>query len=233
MQKTKWVHIILASLLFFSAVWFFQGRHWLIDTDYEKLYELNVSVFGYNSAAAYSLIYILPFLLLLNLLVRHNSAEITTRFDKRSSLYHLFVYQSIQLAVSYAVIQCCVNILWTTLFFDQSLLHQASFYQATLYNAIAFILFYLITAFCFKITETITKSTALSMGITVLLFATSYFIEKIGISMTHWSLYRDVGVMELLFNGGVVGINYLRLVVIAIITSLLASMLFERKDFIT
>lgn len=244
MKQLRKLHVLLV-LIFFALVWYAQNKPYIAayaarapvagDKFIELLYYMNSSASGYSSIQNYCLVYLIPFLLLLQQLFKNEKSHEVVRHRGRERLF-LLRFREIGIgAVFIGAIHSLVNVGASFLVFDASLVLSSDLVAYSLFNGLSLSLFYSVIGLLYSIQQDRSLSEGAPMIGTLLLVGSLFFLTKLLFTAT-WTPLKDLVLMTSFFEQviswrGVAWI-YAKQAILVAVLFLFASAAAGRKDYI-
>jgi hypothetical protein len=243
MNQSKYI-LILIILLFFSVTWNLQNESYIqtfneksgdIKTFAELLYYMNNSATGYSSIQNYTLVYLLPFLFLLQQFIGRDTIIVVSRSSSREHLFWRETCTILLISMVFATCHTVINIIWTIVHFPFDLITESSFASSAGWNTICLYLFYGGVGLLYAIIKNVVRSSGLGLVVTLLLVGGGFFLSKI-IFAASWTPFTDLDLFSNLLDGKADWIEilwtYIKQGIILLVLYLIGSTLYTRKDFI-
>ncbi|AIM15977.1 MULTISPECIES: WxPxxD family membrane protein [Neobacillus] len=242
-MKIKRSIIIIITILFFTIVWFVQNSNQrdipiLKSTNlslYDVIVIMNNSAFGYSSIQAYTLFYTVPFIIFLNHFFLPENLINIIRGADRERLYLRRLTKIMIVALIFSFIHSGINLLFTSIFFDYSLLKEMNFIPTCLFNTLGLFLFYTSVGLMYELIKDISNSVGISFFLTILLISGLFFFEKLIMNQT-WGPLKDLVIynkmLEKKWTVTDLLYTYFRQFLIVGFFYLIGSFVYKRKDFI-
>ncbi|MBB3908822.1 WxPxxD family membrane protein [Anoxybacillus rupiensis] len=242
-MKIKRSIIIIMITFFFTVVWFLQSSNYrdipaLRSANlslYDVIIIMNNSAFGYSSMQAYTVFYTAPFLIFLNHLFLSENLATIIRGTNREKLYIRRVVKIIIAAFMFAFLHSGVNLLFTAIFFDYSLLKEMNFTSICLFNTVGLFLFYTSVGLIYELIKEISHSISISFFLTIALISGLFFFEKLMMTQM-WGPIKDLAIYNKMLEKEWTIVDllyiYVRQIFVVIFFYLIGSFVYKRKDFI-
>lgn len=175
MSFRKKIYILILPI-FFSFLWLYLNRNYLLDINKEGiqgLIYLTSSYAGYNFLGSQGTVYTLLYLLLLNEYLPNYNLQYLVRMKRTSFLF--YIYKRILCSsLLFVTIFVGVGTLFTTLFINQELLVSSGYYIGVIISFILLELYYFFTGtfFCLLDTFFFSKTKSLIIAFLLLVFLT-------------------------------------------------------------
>ncbi|AOA13394.1 WxPxxD family membrane protein [Bacillus subtilis] len=232
-MKIKRLLLILCLLLFLVTLWFNQNHTYLGKNSIASLLYMNNSTFGYSSIFAYTLFYIVPFLMLLSNFFHSENPYKVMRMVKRKNYYKSKIMEIGFVSLLFSSIHTVINITCTHIFFSKNLLVEANFLSICLLNMISLVFFYLSVGIMFRLTYDLFNSVALAIFIVYIILDSLYFGVKLLLPNGYWEPFRDLAIFTNMLNRywstSNLIIVYIRQIII--VFYLVGSSIFLNKDY--
>jgi hypothetical protein len=242
-MKIKRSIIIITTILFFVIVWFVQSSNLrgisILKsanlTFYDVIVLMNNSAFGYSSIQAYSLFYTIPFIIFLNHFFLPETLINVIRGTNRDRLYLRRLIEIMLVALAFSSIHAGVNLLFTNIFFEHSLLKEMHFTSASFFNIWGLFLYYTTIGLMYELFKDLSNSIGLSFFLTIVVIGGLFFFEKLYMNQT-WAPLKDLVIynklLEKKWTGEDLLYTYFRQLLIVVFFYLIGSFVYKRKDFI-
>lgn len=238
-MKIKRFIIIASTILFFTIVWFMQNSNWhdlsLHLTMHKVILVMNQSTTGYSSIQAYALFYTIPFMIFFNHFFLPESMMNIIRGTDRERLYLRRLTKIFVAAFIFSSVHTGVNLIFTSIFFDYSLLKEVNFIPIGLLNTFGIFLFYTSVGLMYELIKDISNSIGVSFFLTIFLIGSLFFFEKLIMNQT-WGPLKDLVIytkmLEKKWTVADLLITYFRQLLIVVFFYLIGSFVYKRKDFI-
>ena len=191
-MKTKRLLLILIIAMLFSVVWFSQNSNYIWNSSFQNILYMNNSAFGYNSIMAYTLFYIVPFLILLTNFFLTDHPYSIVRAIKRKSYYMKTFYKIFLVSIIFSLTQGLINILYTYIFFDSNLLIEVNFLSISVLNVICLVLFYTSIGILFRAIYDSSNALGVSLFLVYIIVGGSFFVVKLFFPDNLWVPYHDL-----------------------------------------
>lgn len=244
MRQLRKIHILFL-LIFFGLVWYAQNQAYINvyaarapvaeDKFIELLYYMNSSASGYSSIQNYCLVYLIPFLLLLQQLFKNEKSHEVIRHRGRERLFLLRFREIATGALFIGAVHSLVNVGASFLAFDASLVLSSDLLLYSLVNGLSLSLFYSVIGLVYSIQRDWFLSAGAPLVGTLLLVGGLFFFTKL-LMPEAWTPLKDLILLSRFFEQvitwqGVVWI-YAKQAILAMILFLFASAAAGRKDYI-
>src|SRR5690606_8693703 len=113
------------------------------------------------------------------------------RESNRDKLYFKKIIKLTISAMLFSTIHSGVNLLLTSIFFDQTLLREMHFTSASFFNILGLILFYTTVGILFEMIKDLTNSVGISFFLTFALIGALFFFEKLYLPQS-WGPLKDL-----------------------------------------
>ncbi|NRG38542.1 WxPxxD family membrane protein [Bacillus subtilis] len=234
-MKVKRLLLILCLVIFLVTLWFNQNHTYLGKNSIETLLYMNNSAFGYSSIFAYTLFYIVPFLMLLSNFFYPENLYNLIRAVKRQNYYKFKVIEIGSVSLLFSSIHTIINITCTHIFFSINLLEETHFLLISLLNMVSLVFFYISVGIMFRLTYDLCNSMALAIFIVYFILASLYFGVKLLLPNGNWDPFEDLTIFTNMLNRDWSTLNliivYIRQVIIVFIFYLVGSSTFLNKDY--
>lgn len=235
----------MVTFIFLMLVWYFQNNTYInvyssnrvltLNEFKELLYYMNSSATGYSSIQNYSLVYLVPFLLLLQQFIGTDLVFNVVRVGRRSSLYKIELLNIILASIIISIAHTMVNVIFSFFYFDSNFVLDANLIYYSIINAFVLIFFYTAIGLIYSLIKTIFLSNGISIIGTLLIVGGTFFISKTVLS-SFWTPLVDLSVLTKLieeeFTIYSIGWIYLKQIITATILYLIGTIVSSRKDFL-
>lgn len=244
MRQLSKLHTLFL-LLFFALVWHAQNQPYIAayrarapvseDKFIELLYYMNSSASGYSSIQNYCLVYLIPFLLLLQQLFKNEKSHEVIRHRGREKLFLLRFREIAFAAMIIGAVHSLVNVGASFLTFETSLVLSSDLLMYSLMNGLSLSLFYSVVGLIYSIQRDWFLSEGAPLVGTLLLIGGLFFFTKL-LMPNAWTPLKDLILLTRFFEQvitwhGVAWI-YAKQTILGIILFLFASSVAGRKDYI-
>lgn len=235
-MKTKRLLLILIIAMLFSVVWFSQNSNYIGNSSFQNILYMNNSAFGYNSIMAYTLFYIVPFLILLTNFFLTDHPYSIVRAVKRKSYYMKTFYKIFLVSIIFSLTHGLINILYTYIFFDSNLLNEVNFLSISVLNVICLVLFYTSIGILFRAIYDSSNALGVSLFLVYIIVGGSFFVVKLFFPHSLWVPYNDLmiytNLLEKNWSSFDLIVVYLRQAIVIFILYLIGSSVFLKRDYV-
>lgn len=235
----------IVTFIFLILVWYFQNNTYInvyssnrvltLNEFKELLYYMNSSATGYSSIQNYSLVYLVPFLLLLQQFIGTDLVFNVVRFSRRSSLYKIELLNIILASIIISIAHTMVNVILSFFYFDSSFVLDSNLIYYSIINVFVLIFFYTAIGLIYSLIKTIFLSNGIGIIGTLLIVGGTFFISKTVLS-SFWTPLVDLSVLTKLieeeFTIYSIGWIYLKQIITVTILYLIGTIVSSRKDFL-
>lgn len=244
-MKYRWFKGSIILAVFFSVDWIasdvpyvFVYQEGIIDLK-ELLFNWSDDTSGYQSLIEYGLIYIIPFILFLNFVIRRDIVVSITRRKNRQAVLRSDLKKMIAAATIFCLIHEVIALLMTYILIPMAILIETNWFQSEIIHTIVLIFFYINIAILYRIFSLILDSKKGLALIFVLCVAEFYYTTirpAMEFGLFEWQPYCDVVLLYRLLNNEISWIGIIlivfRQIAFILILLIIENSLFFRKDIL-
>ncbi|KGX87803.1 WxPxxD family membrane protein [Pontibacillus litoralis] len=237
--------VSIVTFVFMGVVWYFQNSSYIdvyadkykvsLDKFNELLFYMNGSAFGYSSIQNYSLVYLIPFLLLLQQFMGNDEEFLVIRHANRNKLYNMEFKNILLTSITIAITHSVVNVLGSFIYFNNNLVFDSNIIYYSFIHSFVLMLFYMQIGLIFSLIKIVSFSNSIAMIGTLLIVAGTFFISKILLPSV-WTPLLDLDLLmkliEKQYTIQSISWIYLKQCVCVAVLYLIGSLSYSRKDYL-